>query len=247
LPKESPDHYATLGLPRHCTAAQIRSAYRRLAKVHHPDASPESSAATTRFQELVDAYETLSDPARRAAYEETLDDVAAGPRSAPRRSGRAERNVSQDVCLRLEEFIRGSVREVRVQDPANASGPETYELVIPAGTAPGTRLKLARTGEWEGGWVVIRVLAGADFRFKARGADLRCDLRIPLQRAEQGGWESIQGVDGQRVRVEIPPRIGRGEILRLPGEGLPRPRGGRGDLLVRILYRPEVRVGPRRK
>jgi DnaJ-class molecular chaperone len=42
--------------------------------------------------------------------------------------------------------------------------------------------------------------------------------------------------------VQIPRGVGRNEIVRVPGEGLPKPRGGRGDLLVRITYRPEVRV-----
>jgi DnaJ-class molecular chaperone len=44
------------------------------------------------------------------------------------------------------------------------------------------------------------------------------------------------------LRITIPPRVARGEVLRVPGEGLPKPRGGRGDLLVRVTYRPEVRV-----
>jgi DnaJ-class molecular chaperone len=42
--------------------------------------------------------------------------------------------------------------------------------------------------------------------------------------------------------VTIPRGVGRGEILRIPGEGLPKPRGGRGDMLVRITYRPEVKI-----
>jgi DnaJ-class molecular chaperone len=44
------------------------------------------------------------------------------------------------------------------------------------------------------------------------------------------------------VRVQIPPGVGRGAVLRIAGEGLPKPRGGRGELLVRIAYRPEVRT-----
>jgi hypothetical protein len=44
------------------------------------------------------------------------------------------------------------------------------------------------------------------------------------------------------LRVQIPRGVGRNEIVRVPNEGLPKPRGGRGDVLVRITYRPEVRV-----
>lgn len=88
----------------------------------------------------------------------------------------------------------------------------------------------------------MRVKARPDFRFKVRGSDLRCDLKIHSQRARQGGTESVRGVTGSFLRVAIPPKVARGEIIRLPGEGLPKPRGGCGDLLVRILYQPEVRI-----
>ena len=52
----------------------------------------------------------------------------------------------------------------------------------------------------------------------------------------------IRGLAGAKLRVPIPRGVSRGEIVRVAGEGLPRPRGGRGDLLVRITYRIEVRI-----
>jgi DnaJ-class molecular chaperone len=236
-----PDHYATLGLDRRCTLAQIRSAYRLLAKRHHPDVNGGSSDATERAQALNAAHEVLSDPVRRRAYDRSLADrkEAAGPSIA---GGRVERNISQDANLRLEDFLRGATLSVRVNDPANPDGPEIYDLVVPAGTAPGTRFRLPRSGAFAGGFVQVRVKALPGFRFKARGSDLRCDLRIDARRAAQGGTEVMPGVTGAPLRVTIPARVARAAVLRIPGEGLPKPRGGRGDLLVRITYRPEVRI-----
>ena len=52
----------------------------------------------------------------------------------------------------------------------------------------------------------------------------------------------IPGVTGTMLRVQIPRGVGRNEIIRIPGEGLPKPRGGRGDLLVRITYRVAVHI-----
>jgi DnaJ-class molecular chaperone len=52
----------------------------------------------------------------------------------------------------------------------------------------------------------------------------------------------LRGLTGTMLRVQIPRQVARGEILRVTGEGLPRPRGGRGDLLVRIDYRVAVRI-----
>ncbi len=144
--------------------------------------------------------------------------------------------------LRIEDFLRGTELDVRVNDPANPEGPELYHLAIAPETEPGSRLRIPRHAPFADGFVQLRlrVLPGA--RFKARGTDLRCDLRINARRAAQGGGEMIPAPAGGMLRVEIPAGIARGEIIRIPREGLPKPRGGRGDLLVRVTYRPEVRV-----
>ncbi len=234
------DHYATLGLDRRCTLAQIRAAYRLLAKRHHPDLNPGAAEAVTRSQEINAAHETLSDPARRRAYDRELESRAEPAKAA--NAARRERDIAQDVRLRIEDFLRGATLEVRVNDPANPNGVELYRLDVPPDTAPGTRIRVPRVAPFEGGFVQVRLRALPGFRFKARGSDLRCDLRIKAQRATQGGVEMIAGATGAPLRVAIPPRVARGEILRVPGEGLPKPRGGRGDLLVRITYRPEVRI-----
>ncbi len=234
------NHYATLGLDRCCTLAQIRAAYRLLAKHHHPDLNPGSPEALASTQKLNAAHEILSDPTQRLAYDRELD---AGKKSAPPPlAGKIQRVISQDVNLRIEDFLRGAKREVRVHDPANPHGPELYQLVVPPETAPGARFRLPRTGPFAMGFIQLRVRALPSFRFKVRGSDLRCDLKIKSERAAQGGLEMVSGVTGTMLRVQIPRGVARGQILRLPGEGLPKPRGGRGDLLVRITYRIEVRI-----
>ena len=234
------DHYATLGLDRGCTAAQIRSAYRALSKQHHPDLNQGSHEAGARSQALNAAHEILSDPAKRRAYDRELN---AGQAPAPTpRAAKIERNISHDAHLRIEDFLRGTTLEVRIKDPANPRGAETYQLIVLPGTAPGARFRLPRTEPFAGGFVQVRVRALPGFRFKVRGSDLRCDLRISAQRATQGGTEMMQGATGSMLRVQIPAGVSRGEILRISSEGMPKPRGGRGDLLVRISYRPEVRI-----
>ncbi|MEI8108459.1 MAG: J domain-containing protein, partial [Verrucomicrobiota bacterium] len=66
------DHYATLGLDRRCTEAQLRAAYRRLSKAHHPDLHGGSEASVRRTQEINEAHEVLSDPVRRRVYDREL-------------------------------------------------------------------------------------------------------------------------------------------------------------------------------
>lgn len=235
MPSKVPDHYATLGLDRRCTDAQIRAAYRVLAKQHHPDVNQGSADASARTQAINAAYEVLGDSELRREYD---CELAANNSRKPVAGARTQRNIPTEVLLRLEEFLRGTTLEVRVNDPGNPDGVETYELIVPPETAPGTRFRLPRAA----GFVLVRVKARPDFRFKMRGSDLRCDLKITLQRALQGGPESVRGVMGNFLRVEVPRKVSSGEILRISGEGLPKARGGRGDLLVRVMYRPEVRV-----
>ena len=235
-----PDHYATLGLHQRCTDEQIRAAYRVLAKQHHPDVNGGSREALAHTQKLNAAYETLSDPERRAAYDAELAESKKS--SAPKRSGNLSGNVAKEIHLRLEDFLRGTRLEVRVNDPANPIGLETYELIVPPDTAPGRRFKLPRVEPFGNSFVSVRVKARPDFRFKPRGSDLRCDLKIKPERASQGGTEMLRGITGSMLRVPIPPGGGRNEIIRIPNEGLPKPRGGRGDLLVRIRYRIDVRI-----
>ena len=148
LETDHEDHYATLGLDRRCTAAQICSAYRLLSKRFHPDLNPDSGEALARSQSLNAAHEILSDPARRRTYDRDL--AAEAKPAAPVRAGKIGRHVAQDAHLRIEDFLRGTELEVRVQDPANPHGAETYPLTVPPGTAPGTRFRVARAAPFEG-------------------------------------------------------------------------------------------------
>ena len=233
------NHYDTLGLDRRCTTAQIRAAYRRLVKQHHPDVNHTAPEATRRVQALNTAHAALSDSVRRAEYDRELD--GENPAAATVRGGK-HRDIAQDVMLRIEEFFRGITLNIRVNDPANPQGTESYELEVPPDTAPGTKFRLLRAEEFSGSCVVVRLRVLPGGRFRARGSDLRTDLRISAPRAASGGSETIPGANGRMVRVTIPAGVTRGAVLRVPGEGLPKPRGGRGDLLVRVTYRVEVKI-----
>jgi curved DNA-binding protein len=237
----SEDHYAVLGLDRGCSFQQIRDAYRLLAKRYHPDVNRDSSKAVGQTERLNAAYEILRDPARRRDYDRELDRASQAAAPGARRV-RIEKNIRQEVRLRIDDFLRGTAIDVEVHDPANPRGGEKYRVEIPAMTAPGARLRVPRRAPFADGVVELRLKALPGFRFKARGSDLQADLRISPQRAELGGTEMIERPTGGMLRLTIPKRVKRGEVIRLPGEGMPKARGGRGDLLVRISYRPQVRV-----
>jgi DnaJ-class molecular chaperone len=232
------DHYATLGLDSDCTESDIRAAYRLLAKEHHPDRNGHSVAAHQRTQALNAAYEILSDPENRRAYDESRR--VAKPTASTRNA--SQRTLTQDVLLPLIDFLRGTRLEIRVADPAAPGETEVYELSVPPETAPGAKFRVPRRNNPYGGVVIARLKPRPDPRFKVRGSDVRCDLRISAARATQGGVEMVRDLLGNSVRVTIPRHVARGELIRIAAAGLPRSRGGRGDLIVRIQYRPEVKI-----
>ena len=238
MEQSRPDHYATLGLHRACSPAEIKSAFRILSKAHHPDVNGATAQAMARTQAINEAYRVLGDPARRAEYDAAreADDATTSARTpAP--------PIKQEILLALADFFRGTILTVEVRDPGHPDGYETYPLEVPPGTAPGTRFRIKRRAPFAHGVLEVRVKARPDRFFKPKGRDLRYDLTITARRAESGGTEILRGPDGAALTATIPAKVKRGEILRLRGHGLPTARGGRGDLLVRVLYRPDVRFG----
>lgn len=233
------DHYATLGLESDCTDDQIRAAYRILAKQHHPDRNPNSAEAKALTQTLNAAYRVLGNPDQRKRYDRQLKEERTARR---RRFGRSVPPIQQDVHVRIDDLFRGTELEVEVNDPGNSAGRESYLLKIPPGTAPNARFRIERDQNDAGGILQARIKLFPDHLFKVRGSDLRCDLKIPRRIAVSGGLQSIRGPQGQMLKIEVPPGVARGEIIRVDGEGLPNPRGGRGDLLVRVIFQPEVRI-----
>ena len=63
------DYYEVLGINKSAQDAEIKKAYRKLAKKYHPDANPDNKEAEAKFKEVTDAYEVLSDPDKKAAYD----------------------------------------------------------------------------------------------------------------------------------------------------------------------------------
>ena len=142
----------------------------------------------------------------------------------------------------IKDFFSGARMDVQIRDPANDGTVETYEFIVEPMTPPGARVRIQRTQNIDGGFVVIRLRPAPGSRFRARGSDLRCTVAVPSQLAARGGVHSIRSVTGEAIELQIPKNVRRGEIICISEQGLPRAGGGRGDLLVRITYRPGIRT-----
>ncbi len=168
------DYYQVLGISRGATDTEIKQAYRKLARQYHPDINPGDKEAETRFKEINEAYEVLSDSEKREKYDRFGRDwkryeQAGGPgfdyggandfsdifeTLFGGRSGRAGgagfnvrmdgQDVEQPVEITLEEAFSGTQRTLQFSNP-NGS-PRTITVKIPAGVDNGNRVRVPGEG-----------------------------------------------------------------------------------------------------
>ena len=131
------DHYAVLGVPRDASAQDIRRAYRRVARRHHPDLNRDPRAAE-RFAAAARAYEVLGDPAARAGYDERFPRPVPIRRSSRPRPAGGRRGVLELTALEAAHLA---------QFPLALTDAHGGRIMVPAGTGDGDQLMLRDRGD----------------------------------------------------------------------------------------------------
>ncbi|MBI5537212.1 MAG: DnaJ domain-containing protein [Deltaproteobacteria bacterium] len=212
------DFYSVLGVGKNAEAAEIKKAYRKLASSLHPDKHPGDKSAETRFKRVNQAYQVLSDPKKKALYDEFGEQGLAEGFNADR--ARAYQSWSKMGAGRGGVGGPGSVFEVEDLF-GRASGGGLGDML-------GDLFGRVRGG------------GGARQQPQTRGQDIQSELTIDFVSAVNGNTVALQ-IDGssEPVQVRIPPGANEGSRLRIKGQGGASPFGGaRGDLLLTIHVTP---------
>jgi curved DNA-binding protein len=271
------DYYAALGVERTATPDEIKKAYRRLAQKNHPDVSKEAGAED-RFKEIAEAYQTLKDPEKRAAYDAlgqrpqgeefrpppewarqhgasgaggaenfSFDDVDFGDLferfgARGRRGPLPGQDFEVPVEISIEDAYRGTTLELNLSMPEyDASGqlrrvPHVVKARVAPGAIDGQRLRLPGKGGkgFNGGRVgdlYLDISLKAHRLYRATDHDLYLDLPLAPWEAALGATVEVPTLGGT-VNLKVPAGTSTGQKLRLGGRGLPKPRGGAGDLFA---------------
>ncbi|HEY6106854.1 MAG TPA: DnaJ C-terminal domain-containing protein [Anaeromyxobacteraceae bacterium] len=213
------DLYHILGVSRSASTNDIKKAYRRLAKKYHPDVNPGNRQAEEKFKEVTAASEVLSDPRRRALYDEFGSDSL--------RTGFDEKKAE-------------AYRQWKRQGAGRAGG-------VPFDLGDFERVEVGDLGAFDFGSIFGdlfgRGRGGRPGPAAAGGADASAEIEVDLRDAVLGGERELR-VDGRTLRVKIPAGVSQGSQIRLAGQGGPGAFGAPpGDLYltVRLREHPLVR------
>jgi DnaJ-class molecular chaperone len=207
------DPYQELGVARGATADEVRKAFRKLAKKHHPDVNRGNKDAEEKFKRVSGAFDILGDEDKRKKFDAGEIDADGRETAAAYGSG----------------FGGGGFNRAQ-----GAQGPW--------GAAPGAGFRSANFEGVDLNDILGDVFGGGRGRgagggFQSRGSDVRAALEVDLEDAILGAKKRIAFSDGRTLDVTIPKGAADGQVLRLKGQGAPG-RAGPGDALIEISIRP---------
>lgn len=214
------DPYQVLGVARTAGEDEIRSAYRKLAKRHHPDLNPGDKAAEERFKEASAAHALLSDTEQRARYDRGEIDAAGQERQPEHASYRSYAEGGQGPRYRPGAAGAGATGAYAGFDPEDLG--DIFADLFGQGQGQGR-------GQGRGG-------AGP-----RQGRDEHYRLELDFLDAVNGGTQRLTLPTGKTLEVRVPAGIEEGQILRLRGQGgAAGPDGKAGDALIEIGIRPHA-------
>jgi curved DNA-binding protein len=209
------NYFEILGVSQDASSAEIKRAYRQLARKYHPDLNPGDKAAEEQFKLLGEAYEILSDPEKRSQYEEYSSFwQQKGFRQRVSKFSFKDLDFSDlgDFNSFVDQLLNRRGSETTAASNGRTPEPQSYRPRPPYRSTTSPRAAAARP---------------------SNRRDAEASLTVPLERAYAGGQERIRLEDGRAIEVDMPPGMVTGQRIRLKGQGI-----GGGNLYLRIEVEP---------
>ncbi|HEX5397820.1 MAG TPA: DnaJ C-terminal domain-containing protein [Verrucomicrobiae bacterium] len=231
MPVQYKDYYETLGVSRGASDAEIKKSFRKLAREYHPDVAKDKKRAEDKFKEINEAYEVLSDPAKRKKYDELGANWKSGAEFRPPPG--------------YDSFSGGQAFRGR-----GGAAAEDFEFHF-GGTGFSDFFEQLFGSRMRGGGFGSR----GGFRsaqYAERGADIEGDIMVTLEEVMRGSVREVtvrrpvgRTTKTETCQVRIPPGVSEGQKLRVAGRGEAGSGGGEaGDLYlrVRMAKHPDLEV-----
>ncbi|KNH16395.1 molecular chaperone DnaJ [Arthrobacter sp. ZBG10] len=205
------DFYAILGIAKDASDADIKKAYRKLARQHHPDTNSGDAASEKKFKDISEAYSVLSDPDERQQYD-AIRAMGGGARFAPGGTGGGNGGF-EDMFGGL--FTGNTGRHAGGFNPSSGGIPPEFADLFGGGFGGGAGFQ----------------------RPPAKGADRTATTSISFSGAIRGTTIGLREPNGEVIDVRVPAGIKDGQKIRVRGKGQPG-AAGNGDLMVAVSVKP---------
>lgn len=217
------DPYEVLGVSKGAQEKDIKAAYRKLAKKHHPDQNQSDPKAKERFAAVSQAYEILGDAEKRGAFDRGEIDGEGKPKFAGFEAGPGgpfggfRQGARPGQGGMRFEFKSGGPGGMGAGGPL---GDDLFSEIF------GSAFSQGRGGQQRGAPV---------------GHDLNVSLDVSIEEAASGARVTAAFPDGRKIAVKLPDYVEDGQVIRLKGQGDPGPFAQPGDALVKIRIRSHPR------
>ena len=249
-------YYDILGVDRQATPDAIKRAYRQKASLYHPD---KEGGSKTKFQEVEEAYRTLSDPGKRQQYDnpspfgqhngfgrhDTPFDMDAifnmfGARFHQGFQQQQYRRAQMQLWITLEDVARGGPRTISV---GTQHGTQAVEIEIPLGINDGDSVQYPGIGP--GGMdLIITYRIHPNPKWERQGQNLIMDHPVSIWDLILGCELSVKDIISNNLMLTVAPNTQPGTVMRLRGRGLTDRHGVAGDLLVRLQAQIPKKIDP---
>ncbi|MCA0422923.1 MAG: DnaJ domain-containing protein [Proteobacteria bacterium] len=227
------DPYTVLGVPRSASEAEVKSAFRKLAKQYHPDRNADDPKAKERFAEVNNAYEIVGDKEKRGQFDRGEIDAEGKPKGfegfgpggagGPFRGGNPFGGNGQD--FHFDFNMGGAQRGGR----AGSFNEDILSDILRGFGGGGA-------GSGPGG------MGGRGQRPAQPGRDITGEVSVTLEEVAAGVTKRVGLPGGRTLEVKVPAFVGDGKTIRLGGQGEASPSGGKaGDVLLTVRYLPHPR------